>query len=475
MAPDDNNPETANKPNGGKPSEEAKPNRNKMYYRKARRKARRLGLAADNDQEAAALLEARGIDILNDNVSLLDAHDAPAAQAEGGGGAISINEAERLAEIHEIQRGLVRRRRFRLFLMVLRLLVFVALPTSLVGYYYYNIATDMYETKAEFIIQKNEAQGSAGLGGLLAGTGFAKSEDSIVVQGYLTSREALVRLDQEEGYRLHFEDENIDEYQRLPANASVEETFKFYEKNVVVGYDPSEGVIRLEVIATTPEASQRFAEALIRYAEERVDALSQRVREDQMRGTREAYDEAETRMLEAQQIVLTLQEQRGIFSADVEVASQMSIISALETQIEDKRLALNVQLSNERPNPIRVSALENEIDLLETRVAELRSTITESTDSVASLASISAELHIAEANLLTRQAMLQQALQQVEFARIEANRQVRYLSMGVEPVSPDIPTYPRKFENTLLAFIVFMGIYIMLSLTISILREQVSV
>jgi capsular polysaccharide transport system permease protein len=70
--------------------------------------------------------------------------------------------------------------------------------------------------------------------------------------------------------------------------------------------------------------------------------------------------------------------------------------------------------------------------------------------------------------------MLSQSLQQLETARIEANRQVRYLSLGVSPVAPDEPTYPRAFENTLLAFLIFSGIYLMLSLTASILREQVS-
>ena len=70
--------------------------------------------------------------------------------------------------------------------------------------------------------------------------------------------------------------------------------------------------------------------------------------------------------------------------------------------------------------------------------------------------------------------MMQQALQQLESARIEANRQVRYLSLGVSPVAPDEATYPKAFQNTLLAFLIFAGIYLMLSLTASILREQVT-
>lgn len=70
--------------------------------------------------------------------------------------------------------------------------------------------------------------------------------------------------------------------------------------------------------------------------------------------------------------------------------------------------------------------------------------------------------------------MLQGALQQMETTRMEANRQVRYLTISVNPVPSDEPSYPRSFENTILAFLLFAGIYLMISLTASILREQVS-
>ena len=63
---------------------------------------------------------------------------------------------------------------------------------------------------------------------------------------------------------------------------------------------------------------------------------------------------------------------------------------------------------------------------------------------------------------------------QLEGARLEANRQVRYLTISVQPVASQEPAYPRAFENTLLAFLVFGGIYLLFSLTASILREQIS-
>ena len=475
MASDQSPPDDENK---------VTPKRTRAYLRKARQKARRIGLEAIDDEHAARLLEELGVDVLNDDVSLINAGNAAGNTAEPQDGTnmidqvsanFMLNDAERLAEVHAIQRDLIRRRRVRLFLLMLRLLFFVALPTFLVGRYYYTEATDMYETESQFVIQKSEAAGASALGGLFSGTGFANSADSITVQGYLTSREAMMRLDDEMGYRAHFQQDFIDDLQRLPSDASLEDAYKLYEDNVKVGYDLTEGVIHLEVIAATPEDSQAFSKALIGFAEERVDELSRRLREDQMKGAQAAYDTAEVEMFEAQAEVLRLQQSRGVLSADAEIAAQMGIINSLELQIEDKLLDLAEILDNPNPNEIRSDILQREIDRRVERVAFLRQKLTETTTSSVSLATISGELQIAETNMMTRQLMLQQSLQLLETARVDANRQVRYLSIGVTPIAPDVPTYPRKMESTILAFIIFMGIYIMLSLTVAILREQVSV
>lgn len=460
------------------------PKRTRAYLRKARQKARRIGLEAIDDEHAARLLEELGIDVLHDDVSLINAgntgSNAPTSQdgtdvVDQVSANFMLNDAERLAEVHAIQRDLIRRRRVRLLLLMARLTFFVLLPTFLVGRYYYTQATDMYETESQFVIQKSEAAGASALGGLFSGTGFANSADSITVQGYLTSREAMMRLDDELGYRAHFQQGFIDDLKRLPMDASMESAYDLYKDNVKVGYDLTEGVIHLEVTAATPEDSQAFSNALIRFAEERVDELSQRLREDQMKGAQTAYDTAETEMYAAQTEVLRLQQSRGVLSADAEIASKMGIINSLELQIEDKLLDLAEILDNPNPNEIRSDILRREIDRRAERVAFLRLKLTETTNDSVSLATISGELKIAETNMMARQMMLQQSLQLLETARIDANRQVRYLNIGVTPIAPDVPTYPRKLESTVLAFIIFMGIYIMLSLTVAILREQVSV
>lgn len=450
--------------------------------RMARRVAQKHGIQAETDQEAVYRLRLAGIDPFK-RANMLEL-----VEGEGGKGNSNlpqpvvqpglpgpgvIDAAERARSVIDIQRDIARRRRRNMRMLMLRLLFFVVLPSIVAGYYYYQIATPMYATKSEFVIQQADGSGSSAAG-LFAGTGLASSQDSIGVQGYLTSREAMLRLDRDVGFKAHFSDESIDPVQRLDPDASNETAYKAYKKRVKIGFDPTEGIIKMEVIAASPEVSEQYSKSLIAYAEERVDNLTQRKREDQMEGAQESYEEAEREMLEAQNQVLALQETMGVFDATSDASSLMSQITTYELQLQDKRLRLEQLMDNASPNRARVDGVKGDITRLESLISELRGKLTDTGGENGSLASISGQLRIAQINLETRTMLMQQALQQLEVARIEANKQTRYLSTNVSPVAPDRPTYPRAFENTLLAFLIFSGIYLMLSLTASILREQIS-
>ena len=152
----------------------------------------------------------------------------------------------------------------------------------------------------------------------------------------------------------------------------------------------------------------------------------------------------------------------------------MGQISNFEVQLAEKRLQLQQLLDNARPNRARVAGAEGDIRRLEDLIADLRLQMTEESSSQGSLASMSAQLRMAEVDLETRTMIMQESLQQMEAARIEALRQVRFLSLGVAPIPPDEPTYPRVFENTLVTLLIFSAIYLLLSLTVAVLREQVS-
>lgn len=475
--------------------------------RLARRLAQKHNLPATSDFDAVRLLRKAGIDPLQ-RTSLLelvggadavrpagDAIDEPGralTTLPGSGGTANLPQTIRpvqlpstevraeqahVAEVRRIQKDIARRRRRKSALLALRLGLFVGLPTLLAAIYYYVVATPIYAARTEFVIQQSSQMSGAsggGMAGLLQGTTFANSQDSITVQGYLQSRDAMLRLDADEGFRAHFSAPNVDPIQRLDPDATQEDAYKTFGRNIHVSYDPTEGLVRMEVKATDPQKAVAFSKALIGYAEEQVDHLTQRLRADQMQGARESYEKSEADMLAAQRRVVELQEKYKVISSEVELQLITQQIGQLETQLSADRLSLQQMESNATPNRARMDPVKRRITALESEIRTLRDKLTEATGGEQSLAVVQSELLVAQADVQTRQLLLAQSLQAMEAARIEANRQVRYLSVSVSPVAPDEAAYPRAFENTLVAGLIFAGIYLMISMTVAILREQVS-
>jgi capsular polysaccharide transport system permease protein len=384
-------------------------------------------------------------------------------------------EVNQAAEILRMQQDIARRRRRRLALLGARLFAFVLLPTFFAAWYFYVVATPMYSVRSEFVIQQAGPASSGGsLGGLFSGTALATSQDSIAVQGYLQSREAMGRLDADLGFRTHFQSPDIDTLQRLEPDSTLEAAYKVYQKFLKISFDTTEGVIRMDVMASDPKIAADWSKQLIGYAEEQVDHLTTRLRDDQMKDAQTAYDDAQAELIASQERLIKLQEDFKVISSETEVGLVVAQISGLENQLTQERLSLAQMESNPEPNQARMEPVKRRIATLEAEVAELRARLTENTGEVTSLAEVQGELLAAQGDLQTRQMLLGTALRAMETARVEANRQVRYLSLSVSPIPPDEPSYPRAFENTLVTMLILLGIYLMVSMTAAILREQVS-
>jgi capsular polysaccharide transport system permease protein len=475
--------------------------------RMARRVAHKHGLPATSDFDAVRMLRAKGIDPFQRSNTLElvvpqgageqheggapDAMDQLPAQAGGAGSgrvqlpqtmpiqkqtlpSTDVNPAERrMREIAQIQRDIGTRRRRKLALLLVRLAFFIALPTLLAGYYFYKIATPMYATESSFLIIQNEGSGGAGpLGGLLP-TQFATSTDAIAVQGYLQSKDAMLRLDADLGFTSHFKEADVDPIQRLSENATNEEAYKLYKKNMKIGYDPTEGMIRMEVVAADPQLSAQFSRRLIVYAQERVNNLSQQKRDDTMKDAIAAHDKAQTTRRDSQAALIKLQVENGI-DPEAVIASLRGTITSYETLMIEKELELAALQDNSRPNRAKVEGVQGDIRRLNQQLVKLNDRMSKSDDGKMSLAQQAVALQLAQADLANADLNLQVANGVLEQARTEAGRQVRYLTIAVDPVASEEASYPRSFENTILAFLIFGGIYLMISLTASILREQVT-
>lgn len=464
--------------------------------RMARRIAQKNGLSPNSDFEAVYLLRLKGIDpfqrenaldlmVPAKNKAERQANPAapqPEAQlpqsVEGGVRNLPARDERspaerRMQEIQVIQKDMARRRNRRLRLLFTRLAAFVFFPTLVAGWYFFSVATPMYASKSEFLILKAET-GGGGIGGLFSGTQFATNQDAIAVQSYLTSKDAMLRLDADKGFRAHFSQDWIDPLRRLEPDATAEDMYKLYKKYVQIGYDPTEGVIRMEIAAANPQVATDFSTVLIGYAEERVDNLSARKRENAVKDAAAGLEEAEAARRIAQEKLVRLQQESSVLDPRARIGSLQARVESVETQLQEKGLQLQALLDNARPNQSRVDGVRADIRRLEALKVEINAEMTAEQDGAGSLAETAVQIQLAEADLATRDMMLSAALERLDQASRDADSQARYLTTSVYPLPSQDPSYPRAFENTLLTFLVFSGIYLLISLTASILREQVS-
>ena len=465
--------------------------------RMARRLAQKHGLPATSDFDAVRLLRKAGIDPFQRSALLElvsgedDDGDDPGQPASR---ALTVPatqnrlpqtfrptplpttevraEETHAQEVRRIQAEIVARRRRKLALMWSKIAVFVLLPTFVAGWYYTLVATPMYASRTEFVIQ--QATASSAVSSLFTGTSFATSADSVAVQGYLQSQDVMELLDQDSGFRAHFSDPAIDPIQRLAPDANNSASYALYKKVVKISYDPTEGLVKMEVSAADPHKAVEFSDALLKYAETRVDQLTARLRGDQEKSAAQSFADAQVDLEAAQRKLVELQTKFKTFSSEIEASLITTQIGTLDAQLTQEKLSLAQMEANENPNQARMAPVKARITALSDQIAELRLKLTESGADGPSVAAVQGELMMAQANVTTRQMLLAQATSAMETTRIEAGRQTRYLSVAVTPVAADDPAYPRAFENTLVVMLIFGGIYLMISMTIAILREQVS-
>ncbi|MEM9062997.1 MAG: hypothetical protein AAGD13_21235 [Pseudomonadota bacterium] len=384
--------------------------------------------------------------------------------------------ALRAERVEAIRRDLVKRRRRKGGTMLLKLWAFVLFPTLLVGYFLFWMASDMYESESKFMVESAEGGGSAAGGLLSSFLGGGGINDPVAVQTYIASRDVLRLLDQDHAWIAHFQAPDLDILNRLDTGATSEDSYEHYQKMVSVSYDPTEGIIEMAVVASDPDSARRFSAAIIGYAEKKVDELSDRVREDAMRDADRNLADAEKTLKSAQLAEAEIRKQQEIFSVETEVATAMSIITGMETELE----ALSARLTNLRrvtsESDPRVQRIRNQVETLAARIEQRRAAIAgASTQATTTLADANAELVRAQFDVQAAMAIFTSALQAREVARANSARQHRYLSVVSAPSLPDEANYPKKPQMLALAFICFLGFYIIFSLTVSLIREQASI
>lgn len=350
----------------------------------------------------------------------------------------------------------------------------VIVPTFCAILYFGAFASDVYVSEAKFVVRSPEKSSTSGLGILLKSAGFANAGDEVyAAQQFVESRDALRALNSRDAFIKAYTKPTISVFDRLGAfgaGDSFEDLYKYYEKMVVVRHDTSSSIITLTVRAFAPEDAKRFNEQLLNMAEDTVNRLNTRGRQDLIRFGQAEVDNAKEQARNAAIALATYRNQQGVIDPEKQATVQLQMVSKLQ----DELIATENQLVQ-----VRAFAPKNpQIEVFEVKAAALSRQIDEELGKVVgnrkSLSSSAAQYQrlSLEAQFSDRQ--LASAMASLEEARNEARRKQAYVERIVEPNLPDTPLEPRRLRGMLATLALGLVAWGVLSMLLAGVKEHQS-
>lgn len=349
----------------------------------------------------------------------------------------------------------------------------VIVPTALATIYYGLVASDVYISESRFVVRNPQRQAQTGLGALLQGTMFSRSQDDTYsVNDFIRSRDALRELDAKLQVRQAFTAGSIDLFNRFPGldwDQSFEAFHRHYLKHVGIDYDPLSSISVLRVSAYTAQDAYRINEMLLQMGERLVNNLNARSRQDLIEVATKEVRDGESRVRQSALALAQFRSRGAIFDPTSQSALQLQGRAKLQEEL----LAAEVQLAQVRqvsPNNPQVGVLASRVDALRKAVAQSGEKITGGESSFSGKSPDYDRL-VLEKAFADRQ--LAAALTSLDTARSEAARKQLYLERLVQPNLPDYPVEPRRIKSAFTIFAFGLVAWGVLSLIVAGIKEHV--
>ncbi len=352
-------------------------------------------------------------------------------------------------------------------------LLTVLLPTLVAGVYYGLVASDVYVSESRFVVRSPQRPAQGGLGALLQGTVFSRSQDDTYsVHDFIRSRDALRELDDKLQLRQAYSDAGIDPINRFPGlewwDSSFEALHRHYLRHVAIDYDTVSSISVLRVRAYTADQAERINAQLLDMGERLVNTMNLRSRQDLIQVAEQEVKLAEKRAREAAAALSTFRSDRAVFDPDRQGTLQLQG----EARIREELLAARSQLEQVRrvsPANPQVGSLEARVKALEAAVAEERARVVGPRGGLITKSPEYDRL-VLDRGFADRQ--LASALAALDSARSEAVRKQLYLERLVQPNKPDRAVEPRRVRGVLSVLVVGLILWAVASLVLASVREH---
>ena len=340
----------------------------------------------------------------------------------------------------------------RHWLALASFLVMVLIPVAATGWYLWVRAADQYASYVGFSVRKEEVGSAVELLGGITELSGSSSSDTDILYEFLQSQELVAELDADLDLRAIWSkaDPARDPVFAYHPPGTIEDLVDHWARKVRIYYDSGTGLLDLRVLAFDPEDAHAIASRIYDRSSQMINQLSAVAREDAIGYARDELEQAEDRLREARVAIQAFRNRTQIIDPTMRTETQSGLIAALESQLAEAQIELQLLRSTSRPNDPRITQTQLKIDVIEQQIQSERSELGLEGDSGgSSVADLVGEYEALSVDLEFAQQAYTAARATYDAARNEARRQSRYLAAHVNPTRAERAEYPQR--TTILA------------------------
>lgn len=333
-------------------------------------------------------------------------------------------------------------------------ILMVVVPGLLGGVYYGSISADQYVSETQFVVRSPNRTAAGLLSGFLQSTGFVRAQDdSYIVSEFIKSRAAVDALVANDDLKAMLSRPEADFLNRYPLpwrEANSEELFQHYLRFIDIHTDSGSGVTTLAVRGFRPQDAYHLASALVQHAEELINRLNDRARQDAIRYAQIEVNDSQVRLSGMQKGLTDFRNRESLVDPTKQSSAALDLIARLADDLADNKARLGA-LDEQAPQSPQGEALRARVAAMERQISDERARI------VGSDSSMAPRIAQYEQLLLEREMaakMLTSATTSLENAKIDAQRQQLYLERIADPNLPDHALYPKR----VLSFLMLLAI-----------------
>ena len=350
----------------------------------------------------------------------------------------------------------------------------VVVPTLLSAIYFGVFASNVYVSESSFVIRSPRTQGSlSGLGALLQGAGFSRSQDdTFTVQEFMRSRDALSKLNGNLKLKEHFSSSNIDFINRFNAlgfGGQTEDLYRYFQDKFSIEMDSSSSITILKSKAFSPEMAQNINESFLSEAETLINQLNDRARNDLVAFSEKDVKESAANVKKIADQLNGFRIKNGVFDLQQQTKVQLQLVSKLQDEL--------IAIKTQKAQVIAVTPKNPQIPSLNAREASVRKEIAAELGTIAGVGNASFSNKAAEFERLSLESKMAEqqyaaSLASMESAKNEIQRKQLYLERVAQPNLPDMAREPQRILNIFTTFVLGLIIYGILRLLISSVKEH---